>query len=438
LFLVFSGRLDVPPTESPHSVVPEALGLFLLLRAFSTGSAVMTGTEAISNSVPAFKAPESKNAAMTLVVMAVILGTMFLGLTYLIVHSGVVPAEHETTISQLARGIFGTGWFYYLTQASTVLILVLAGNTAYAGFPRLASLLANDNYAPHQLAYRGERLAFSNGIIVLGLAAGLLVVVFGGQTETLLPLYAVAVFLAFTLSQAGMVIHWYHERGERWQLKASINALGALFTGLVTLTAAATNFVHFDLPIVPGLPLGWWGAWLVLVIVPAFIYLFKKIHQHYDEACVMTRLPERPTPDRTFQHAIVVPIARLDRPAVRALDYARGLAPNVTAVHVAVDEKHADDLEARWETWGQGIPLIMVESPYRTLTRPLLRFITEVKRAQGADILTVVLPEYIPDSWWEHFLHNQAALMLKLSLLFAPGFVVVSVPCHEAGGGCQV
>jgi len=236
-----------------------------------------------------------------------------------------------------------------------------------------------------------------------------------------------------------MVVHWYRERGDHWQLKASINALGALFTALVTLTAAATNFVHFELPIVPGLPFGWWGAWLVLVIVPAFIFLFKKIHQHYDEACVMTALPPRPDPNGgRIQHSIVVPIARLDRPAVRALNYARGLAPSVTAVHISVDERHAADLEQKWETWGQGIPLVVVDSPYRTLTRPLLRFITEVKRAQGSDILTVVLPEYIPDSWWEHFLHNQAALLLKLSLLFAPGFVVVSVPCHEEGGGCAV
>jgi amino acid transporter len=436
LYLFFGGRLVIPPAEQPHAVIPEAFGLFLLLRAFSTGSAVMTGTEAISNSVPAFKPPEPKNAAQTLVAMALILGTMFLGLTFLIVQSGVIPAEHETTISQLARGVFGTGWFYYLIQASTVLILVLAGNTAYASFPRLASLLAQDNYAPHQLMYRGERLAFTNGIVVLGVLAGLLVILFGGDTETLLPLYAVGVFMAFTFSQAGMVVHWYRERGDHWRLKAAINALGAFFTGLVTLTAAVTNFVRFELPIVPGLPFGWWGAWLVLVIVPAFIFLFKKIHQHYDEACIMTRLPDRPEPGRQMQHAIVVPIARLDRPSVRALNYARSLAPNVTAVHVAVDDKHALDLEEKWQVWGQGTPLVVVDSPYRTLTRPLLRFISEVKRAQGADILTVVVPEYIPDSWWEHFLHNQAALLLKLSLLFAPGFVVVSVPCHEEGGGC--
>jgi hypothetical protein len=292
-------------------------------------------------------------------------------------------------------------------------------------------LLARDNYAPHQFANRGERLAFTNGIIVLGIIASVLVVLFAGQTEALLPLYAVGVFTAFTLSQTGMVVHWYRERGPRWQLKAAINATGALMTGLVTLTAAVTNFVRFDLPIVPGLPFGWWGAWLVLVVVPVIILLFKKIHQHYDEARALTRLPSMAPSHRSFIHAVVVPIARIDRPAVRALEYARALSPQVTAVHVAIDDACAEEVERKWLIWGQGVSLVIVDSPYRSLTRPLLRFLTEVKRVQQADILTVVLPEYVPDAWWEHILHNQSALLLKLSLFFAPGFVVVSVPTHE-------
>jgi amino acid transporter len=431
LYLLSAGRLDIPLTDQPHPVIPAVFSLVLLLRAFATGSAVMTGTEAISNSVPAFKPPEPRNAAQTLVAMSVILGTMFLGLTFLIVHSGIVPAANETTISQLARGIVGTGPIYYVIQLSTALILILAGNTAYAGFPRLASLLARDNFAPHQFAYRGERLAFSNGIIVLGIVASVLVILFGGKTEALLPLYAVGVFTAFTLSQAGMVVHWYREHGRHWQLKAVVNATGALMTGLVTLTAAVTNFVRFDLPIVPGWPFGWWGAWLVLVVVPAIIVLFKKIHKHYDEACVLTRLPVTPPANLTLNHAVVVPIARVDRPSVKALEYARALSPQVTAVHVAVDDAGAEQVEQEWLTWGQGVPLVVVDSPYRSLTRPLLRFLSEVKRVQQADILTVVLPEYVPDAWWEHILHNQSALLLKLSLLFAPGFVVVSVPTHE-------
>jgi hypothetical protein len=316
-----------------------------------------------------------------------------------------------------------------------VLILVLAANTAFADFPRLASLLARDNYAPNRLAYRGERLAFSNGIITLGILAGLLVVGFGGRTEALLPLYAVGVFLAFTLSRAGMVVHWYRLRGEHWRVKSAVNAVGAVMTGVVVLTAAITNFVRFDLPIVPGLPFGWWGAWLVLVVVPALILLFKKICRHYDEAYALTALPPRPESDRTFRHAMVVPVARLDRPALWALEYARSLNLNVMAVHIAIDEKIAGHVERAWAVWGHGMPLV-VASPYRTLTRPLLRFLAEVKRAQQADIVTVVLPEYVPDSWWEHFLHNQVAPLLRLSLLFAPDLAVVSVPCHEGSGHC--
>jgi hypothetical protein len=226
-------------------------------------------------------------------------------------------------------------------------------------------------------------------------------------------------------------------------VEAAVNGIGAVATGVVVLTAAITNFVRFDLPIVPGLPLGWWGAWLVLVVVPAFIVLFLKVHQHYDEVSARTALPPRPGSDRTFRHAMVVPIARLDRPArpaVRAPEYARTLAPNVTAVHVAVDEKLAEGVERARPACGRGIPLVVVESPYRTLTRPLHRFLSEVKRAEQADIVTVVvtvvLPEYVPDSWWEHFLHNQAALLLKAALLFAPGFAVVSIPCHEQSDQC--
>src|SRR2546423_971856 len=231
----------------------------------------MTGTEAISNGIPAFKPPESKNAAQTIVTMAVILALMFLGLSYLIVAGPVVPHEPETVISIVGHAVFGWSPLYYVLQYSTILILVLAANTAYADFPRLASLLARDEYAPKQLAFRGERLAFSNGIIVLGALSALLIVVFGGSTEALLPLYAVAVFTAFTLSQSGMIQHWRRLRGHHWQLKAVVNGIGAVATGVVTVIAAITGFMDPSLPIVPGVPIGW-GSWLVLVIVPIYIW----------------------------------------------------------------------------------------------------------------------------------------------------------------------
>jgi amino acid transporter len=430
LFLMVTGHFSVPPPEHTPSPI-EPFTVFVLLRAFAVGSAVMTGTEAISNGIPAFKPPESRNAARTLVMMATILATMFLGLSVLIVGGGIIPRPEETVISLLAHAVFGGGALYYLIQASAVLILVLAANTAYADFPRLASLLARDKYAPTQFAFRGERLAFSNGILILGLLSAILIIVFGGSTGALLPLYAVAVFTAFTLSQAGMVQHWRRFRGARWQIKSIINGVGATATGLVTTIAAITNFMDPSLPIVPGLPIGW-GAWLVLVIVPIFIWGFLSIRHHYEDTERHTALPASPDAslEQPVRNVVVVPIARLNRPTVQALRYARSLSPDVTAVHVATNPEAASQLENAWATWGQGIPLTIVESPYRSLTRPLLQFLVELKKHEAAEVVTVVLPEFVPDSWWEQLLHGQSAQFLKLSLLFKPGFVVTSVPVH--------
>lgn len=430
LYLYFVGQLYVPP---PAYLPPptETLTLFLLLRAFAVGSAVMTGTEAISNGIPAFKPPESRNAAQTIVTMACILAAMFLGLSFLIVVGQIIPRVDETVISLLAHAVFGDGPMYYILQGSAVLILVLAANTAFADFPRLASLLARDRYAPAQLAFRGERLAFSNGILVLGALSALLIVVFGGSTGALLPLYAVAVFTAFTLSQSGMVQHWRRIKGQRWRVKAAVNGIGATATGLVTIIAAITNFMDPALPIVSGIPIGW-GSWLVLVIVPLFIWLLLTIKGHYLEVERDTALPPSPDADaeRPLRNVVVVPIARLNRPAVQALRYAQALSPDVTAVHVATDPARADEIEMAWVEWGRGVPLTIVESPYRSLTRPLLQYLAELKRHEHADTVTVVLPEYVPDSMWQHLLHGQAAQFLKLSLLFTPGFVVTSVPVH--------
>jgi amino acid transporter len=430
LYLDLTGQLSVPPpSEIPPAIEP--FTLFLLLRAFAVGSAVMTGTEAISNGIPAFKPPESRNAAQTIVTMAVILALMFLGLSYLIVTAQIIPSGEETVISLLAHAVFGAGPLYYFVQISAVLILVLAANTAFADFPRLASLLARDDYAPKQLAFRGERLAFSNGIIVLGVLSALLIVLFGGSTGALLPLYAVAVFAAFTLSQAGMVEHWRRLKGHHWRFKAIVNGVGATTTGLVTIIAAITGFMDPSLPIVPGLPIGW-GSWLVLVIVPLYIWLLLSIKAHYREAAEDTALPPAPdaTADRPLHNVVVVPIAHLSRPAIQALRYAQSLSPDVTAVHVATDPDKAEEIEKAWPVWGRGIPLTIVESPYRSLTRPLLQYLSELKRHEQAETVTVVLPEYVPNSILQHLLHGQSAQFLKLSLLFTPGFVVTSVPVH--------
>ena len=431
LYLNATGNLNPP---APPSLPPatEPLTLFLILRAFAVGSAVMTGTEAISNGIPAFKPPESRNAAQTIVIMAVILATMFLGLSFLIVAGPIIPFGSETVISIVSHAVFGDSIFYYVVQFATILILVLAANTAFADFPRLASLLARDEYAPKQLAFRGERLAFTNGIITLGAFSAVLIILFGGSTEALLPLYAVGVFMAFTLSQGGMVQHWRRLKGRHWQLKATVNGIGAAATGLVTVIAAVTGFMDESLPIIPGLPIGW-GSWLVLVIVPLFIWLLLTIKGHYREADRDTALPPAPEPvdQAPLRNVVVVPVARLNRPTVQALRYAQSLSPDVTAVHVATDPVKAEELEAEWVTWSRGIPLTIVESPYRSLTRPLLQYLSELKRVEQADTVTVVLPEYVPDSIWEHLLHGQSAQFLKLSLLFTPGFVVTSVPVHS-------
>ena len=418
----------MPPPEA--EIGHEPLTLFLILRAFAVAAAVMTGTEAISNGIPAFKPPEPRNAARTLVSMALILGTMFIGLSILIVGGGVIPSLEDSVLSQLTRAIFGEGAVYFIVQSSAVLILVLAANTAYADFPRLASLLARDDYAPHQLAYRGDRLAFSNGIILLGILAGFLIVVFGGSTGALLPLYALSVFAAFTFSQSGMVRHWWRERGPGWRLKATVNGIGATVTCLVAAIAAITNLMNPDLPIVPGLPIGW-GSWVVLLIIPFFIWLFRLIHAHYAEARVLSALPGDPQAVRPIRQHIVVLVARPNLPAIRALQYAASLSTDATAVYVATDADSALEIEQQWDQWSQGIPLVVVESPYRSLTGPLLQFLMELKRNEEADLVTVVLPEYVPDHWWEHILHGQSAQFLKLALLFTPGFVVTSIPIHE-------
>lgn len=435
LFLLTTGQLAVPrPEHLPPPVQP--LTLFLVLHAFAVGSAVMTGTEAISNGIPAFKPNESKNAARTLVAMGLILGTMFLGLSVLILGSGVIPTADETVISLLARGVFGGGPLYFLVQGSTSLILVLAANTAFADFPRLASLLARDNYAPHQLANRGERLAFSNGILLLGVLSAALVVLFAGSTDALLPLYAVGVFAAFTFSQSGMTVHWLREKGPNWRTKIGINGLGAVVTGLVALIAAVTNFMDPTFPIVRGLPIGW-GAWLVLVIIPIFVFLFRSVRQHYDGVRARTAMPEAPAVPVALRHEVVVPVSSLSLQTYQALTYARSMSDNVTAVHVATNPQRAAELESVWGKWGQGVPLTIIESPYRSLTRPLLYYLAELKRIEQADIVTVVLPEYVPDRWWEHVLHGQAAAFLKFYLLFRPGFVVTSVPYHEPVKGAK-
>jgi len=423
-YFVYGGAAAIPTeqelkTAEGYSLQP--LTLFLLLGAFSNGCAALTGIEAISNGVQAFKKPEARNAATTLVWMAALLTTMFLGTSVMAYLYHVHPKQSETVISQFARIMFtgSLGWFYYVVQAATAAILVLAANTAFADFPRLSSLLARDRFLPRQFANRGDRLVFSNGIVILAIFSGLLVIVFGGDTSRLIPLYAIGVFLSFTLSQSGMVVHWLRERGQpesSWKKSIVINAVGALATFMVLCVFVATKFIH--------------GAWIVVLVVPIMVLLFRSINKHY--LIVAKQLSTNGLqPLQPLKHRVIVPISGMHRGVVSALQYAQSIARDrVQAVYVDFGEDATANLKDKWERWGAGVQLVVLPSPYRELTRPLLRYINRIRRENSNDMITVVLPEFIPAKWWQHVLHNQSSLLLKGSLLFKKGVIVTSVPYH--------
>ncbi len=463
-YMTGGGTVTAPPNEEiqlAEGYVPQALTVFLLLGAFSNGCAALTGIEAISNGVMAFKQPESKNAARTLIVMAALLCTMFLGTSLLAYLFGVHPHADETVISQFARHIFtgGMGWFYFVVQAATAAILVLAANTAFADFPRLSSLLARDRFLPRQFASRGDKLVFSNGIVILAVLSGVLVVAFGGDTSRLIPLYAVGVFLSFTLSQAGMVRHWIkvrrHEHYDdaihesqvesahaipdvhlaieqsraprfvtdevtertQWKRSLVINLVGAIATAVVLMVFVITKFLH--------------GAWLVVFMIPALVALFLAIHRHYVSVARQLSLEEIEKTLEPIRHTVIVPVSGIHRGTINALKYARSISPdNVTAVYVDFDEEATAKLKELWHTLGLGIRLVILPSPYRELTRPLLRYIYKVDRQRHDDVVTVVLPEFVPKKWWQHLLHNQSSLLLKGALLFREGIIVTNVPYH--------
>ena len=400
----------------------EALGLLLILRAFSSGSVALTGTEAVSNGVPAFKPPEARHAQIVLILMGASFAAIFLGMSFLAGQLGILPdpSEQTTVVSQLARAFVGDSPFLYLIQISTALLLVLAANTAFADFPRLLSILARDRFVPRLFAFRGDRLAFTGGIVLLSVLAVLLIVVFRGSVTNLIPLYTVGVFVAFTLSQSGMVVHWWRLRDQqpRWRMRAAINGIGAVTTGIVAIEVAISKFQL--------------GAWMVLVLVPLLIAMMWGIGQHY-RRMVGAQRPETPLDPAQVRLRPIIPIANLAVPAQQALAFARAIAPDeaITLVHVSDDVAAAERLRTEWERWPHGgTHLMVIESPYRTLAGPLLRYIDEVERASPGDTLMIILPEYVPGRWWEHLLHNQTALRLKAALLFHPGIIVANVPYH--------
>ena len=413
--------LGKAPTAGPGVVAAatgtmEPLSLFLLLRAFASGCTAVTGMEVISNGVAAFKRPESKNAALTMVGMSAILGTLFMGISVLAYAYGILPREDETVVSQIARLTFGGGFLFYLVQASTTLLLILAANSSFAGFPHLASILAHDGYMPAQMKTRGDRLVFSNGIIILGVLAGLLVVVFRGETHALIPLYAVGVFLSFTLAQAGMVKHWLDKRTPHWRKRLAINGLGAFATGLATMIIAGTKFLH--------------GAWIVIGLLPLFITWFRSVHAHYIAVEQQIGLERDHRPPQPKRDTVIIPIGNVNRAVLRAVDYARSHARDVRAVLVDVDKEETALAEIKWAQWGCGVPLIVLPSPYRSVLRSLLDYIEETLQKDPNGWVTVVLPEILPARWWQNILHNQRALMLKAALLFKDRVILTDVPFH--------
>jgi amino acid transporter len=386
-----------------------ALGILLILRAFASGCTALTGIEAISNGIPTFYAPESRNAGRTLVVMALLLGTLFLGITYLAHDLGIAPVEHESVVSQVARRVVGSGPSYWIIQAATALILLLAANTSYADFPRLASLLAQQGYAPRQLANVGDRLVFSNGILFLGVLASVLVLVFRGSTSALIPLYAVGVFISFTLSQLGMVQHWRKLRSRGWRWKAMVNGLGGTVTALVLIVIVESKLLS--------------GAWAVLLLIPALYWSFCRIHQHYLRADQLLARLDSDTgwqrdasPDSDMR--VVVPVVRLHEGALAALRFATKLSSNVSAVVVDNDPVATAQLQASWTNAGVDVPLIHLPAPYRGVVEPILQYLDELDAGQSSGRTIVVLPEFISAKWWHFLLHNQVAVQLKTALLY--------------------
>ncbi len=421
LYRWYTGTLPHVVGGADPAVAPAtALSAFLVLRAFSSGCTAMTGVEAIANGVPAFKDPSAKNAAATLTTLGLILAVLFLGTTALAHVMGIGhPAHGQTLISEMGRMVLGHGVAYYLVQIFTAVILLLAANTSFAGFPSLASVLAEDRFLPRQLAHRGDRLVYSNGIAILAVLAFLLIALFGGDTNALIPLYAIGVFLSFTLSQLGMVRRWLRSRAPHWRTGLVINGVGAVVTGVVTVIFAATKFSE--------------GAWIVILVIPMLIVFFRTVNSHYEEFGRALSM-ENWQAVWPLRHTVIVPISGIHRGVASALTYALSISDDVRAVYIAEHEHDGEQMQARWDGWDIGVPLVILKSPFRSVIAPLLQYIDQVDEeakdeAHGA-LVTVVLPEIVPKKWWHALLHNNTALLIKGALLFRKGKIVVSVPYH--------
>jgi amino acid transporter len=408
-----------PSWAAQESAGLGVLGLLLVLRAFSSGAVALTGVEAVSDGVPAFKPPEWRNARTTLTAAAILFTTLFVGISFLVSWFGILPdpSEQQTILSILARHLTGGGPYLLLVQVSTALILTLAANTSFADFPRLSSFLARDGFMPRQFGFRGDRLAFSTGIVALAALAVVLLIAFQASVSALIPLYTLGVFVAFTLSQTGMVRRWWVRREEGWRPGLLINGLGALTTAVIVVVVAASKFLA--------------GAWIVMILVPLLVTLMWAIHLHYRRLgqAIAPRSPLR-IASAARAPLVIVPIARLDQPSIEAIGFARSIAPDALAVHVTNEAGTAARLREQWRELGGGSELVIVESPYRALIGPLLRYLDALQRQDPDRRLLVVLSGVVPKHWWDNLLHNQTALRLKLRLFFRPNTIVADVPYH--------
>jgi amino acid transporter len=434
-FHYFTGTLGTvvnpPPIETVDTL--QAISLFLILHAFASGTTALTGVEAISNGITAFREPRSRNAGTTLIWMSAILGTLFLSITFLSGQIGAVPSEVETVISQLTRTAYGGRTvLYLLTMVATTIILIMAANTAFADFPRLSALHAGDGFLPRQLTFRGSRLVYSRGIVVLALIASFLIILFQASVTALIPLYAIGVFLSFTLSQTGMARRWWKsghlkpgetlkepgstlEHDPRWNVKMVINGFGAICTAIVMIVFAVTKFRD--------------GAWIVLLLTPTLVAIFFSIHHHYKNLAKNLSLEEYMMPRRIYRHRVILPISSVHKGTLEALNYARSISPDVTAIHVSIDPAESEKVRKKWELWGDNTRLVIVDSQYRLLLEPLVDYIVKIAATrQPGEIITVVVPQFVPEKSWTNLLHTQTALWLRFALLFKKGIVITEIP----------
>ncbi|WP_195574647.1 APC family permease [Paenibacillus sp. 1001270B_150601_E10] len=411
-YLAGGATAAVPDIESATANI----SLFLLLKAFSSGCSALTGVEAMSNAVPNFREPSEKNAAATLAMMGIILGVMFLGISLLAYWYGVVPNGKETVVSQIAGAVFGRGVVYYIIQGVTALILFLAANTAYSAFPLLAYMLAKDKFMPRMFMVRGDRLGFSNGIIILGVLSALLVLVFGGHTANLIPLYAIGVFIPFTLSQLGMMIRWMKLKPQGWLLKFLVNTVGMLTTLMISLIFLITKFSQ---------------VWVVFIFLPTVMYIFHRIHKHYLITADELRIDIHEEKPSAKGNTIVVPVAGITRVVMNSLSYAKSLTDNVVAVYVGFNDEDIKLMERKWAEWDPGVRLVVLRSSYRSVIRPLVKFVDIVESKQSEhDHVTILIPQFIPRHWWEHALHNQSSVMLRAYFINRKDVVIATVPYH--------